>query len=94
MANLYISASENAIIYYMNKCKLNKSDLCRALNITYITLNKWIENPHNMKVSDIITMCGLFGISPECLLYLLIRNKPKLKKEHVKYVDNILFDVR
>ncbi len=93
MAKHYVSTLNNPITYYLDKNKLTKSDLCKMLGITRITLNKWIESPRNITLSDILLMAGLFNVAPEQLFYLLVRNKPKIKKDHIRYLDSVMLKV-
>lgn len=77
----------------MSKAQLTKGDLSKVLGISLNTLNTWIKAPTMIKLKDIITLSGLFGISCEELVYILTRNKPQVKTKNVKsgvfYIDNI-----
>jgi len=90
MAKHYKSSVNSPILYYSKKSNLSKTDLCRMLDITGVTLNAWISNPRNMMLKDICLMAGLFTIPVERLTLLLIRNKARLKKDNKDYLDSVL----
>ena len=96
MTKHYVNRDRNVIVFHMAKANLSRTDLCRALDITTNTLGQWIGDVSLIRLKDLITMSGLFGIPVEELVYLLIRAKPQInkqkasKKVHKKY----LFDIR
>ena len=91
MAKYYKGDKLSPIIYQLNKSNLTKSDLYNFLGISYQTLNRWIVDPGIIPVRQLSLMAGMFGMYPEKLLMLLIRNKPQETKESKKWFeDNII----
>ena len=80
MAKHYVSIKNSPIIYNLKGLNLTKTDLCKHLNIGGQTLNDYIEKPSTMRLETITIMAGLFGMTVERLVYLLLRNKPTLNK--------------
>lgn len=87
MAKLYVSKKFNPILYNLERCKLTKNDLCKMLGISRLTLKAYIENPDKITLTQLYVMSGMFGISPESLIYLLIRNKPQVKESDKWYIE-------
>lgn len=83
----------NPIVWQCKKANITKDTLCKSLGISQVTLRSWIVNPNIMQLKHITIMSGLFGLSCEELVYILIRNKPQLKTDGsnhgVFYIDNI-----
>jgi len=90
MAKNYVLNKHSPIIYNLNKNRLRKIDLCRALNIREITLNDYIENPDKIRLGDLRLMAGVFGINVLHLVYCLERNKPQTKKEDKWYIESVV----
>lgn len=83
----------NPILYQLSINNLKKSDLCRIIGVSAPTIQSWIDHPETMQLKHIISLAGLFQISVEELVYLMLRNKPKLKNKKNKsgswYIDAI-----
>ena len=96
MTKHYVNRDRNVIVFHMAKANLSRTDLCRALDITTNTLGQWIRDVSLIRLKDLITMSGLFGIPVEELVYLLIRAKPQINKRKAskKLHKSYLFDIR
>jgi hypothetical protein len=68
----------NPILWQCHKANLTQDALCKALGISKVTLRVWIKNPFCIQLKHIQVMAGIFGLSCEELVYILIRNKPQL----------------
>jgi phage gp36-like protein len=80
----------NPLVALAHRNKLSKQDIYKALHITASTYQSYIMNPYIMPLHRLIPLSGLFGISVEELVYLLIRNKPILHKEHKAYIGSLI----
>ena len=89
MAHLYQSDTRHPIIFQMNKAHLTKQDLCKALNVELNTLNAFIKRPGLIRLEYIILLSGLFGLAPEELLYIIIRNKYSFTVKGKWYIEEI-----
>ena len=69
---------------------MTKGDIYKILNITANTYNSYIENPYIMPLRRLIQLSGLFGLSPEQLLYLLLRNQAVHTKESLVHLGDLL----
>lgn len=69
----------------MKKNNLKKTDICRLLEISQPTLEKWIQKPGTINLKYIIMLSGLLNIRIEVLVYLLSRNKPKVNSNVKKH---------
>ncbi len=67
----------------------NKQNICAALSISYMTMESYINNPFIMPLHRIVTLSGLFGITPPQLVDLLLHNKPGTKKDMVKVNERL-----
>lgn len=79
MAKYYKNNKLSPILWQASKAGIVKADLCKALGISLDTLNKWIKSPYMIQLKYIVVMAGLFGLSCEELVYMLLRNKPQMK---------------
>lgn len=84
----------NTIKWNAKRLNLRLRDIYKALHISDKTLSIYIENPHTMQIKHLLVMAGLFGMSPEELLYLLLRNKPQVKGQDNKHGVYYLEDIR
>lgn len=89
MAKNYVPTANSPIIFHLNKNKLSKSDLCRMLDCTKMTLNNYINDPSLIRLADLHIMAGMFGINVIELVYLLDRCKPQIKKDDKWYLEEI-----
>lgn len=85
MAKYYSAKSQTPIIYYLRINNLTKIALCRLLHCTHNRLDHYIEDYTIIPLKHIILMAGLFNISPEQLVYLLIRTKETLQEKDKGY---------
>ena len=95
MAILYRAKENNPIVFQGKKAGLSRTDIARALNVSNLTLREWINNPYLIRFGDLLTLAGLFGMSIEELVYILVRNKPNVdarlskQKEGKWYIESI-----
>lgn len=93
MAKYFKNNKYNPILWQADKAGITKDNLCVHLGISRVTLNKWIADPSIMQLKHITIMSGMFGLSCEEFVYILIRNKAQVKTDTVKsgvfYIDNI-----
>ena len=89
MAKRWQGNKQNPLIFHMEKANLSKSDLVQVLRIEANTLNKHLDNPSLIPLGRIITLAGLFGLSPEELVYLLLRNKRNVCLSGKWYIEGI-----
>ena len=87
MAKVYSCNKYSPIIANLHKCNIKKLALCRLLNMSEPRLNRLIADPSHLTVTHIHLMSGMFGMPSEALFYLLVRNKPSLKKGDRWYLD-------
>lgn len=84
---------QSPILYQMNKCNFTRIDIYRILHVEANTFKAYINNPLMIPLKHIITMAGLFGLSPEELIYIILRNKPQpigQDNKHASwYLENI-----
>ena len=80
MAKLYNTKGNKAIMYYIKQKKCTKTDIAKLLNISNTTLHKYLNNPYNMSLKQLMSLCGLFVCPIEELVYLLIMNKANVNK--------------
>jgi transcriptional regulator with XRE-family HTH domain len=78
MAILYRAKENNPIVFRGKKAGLSRTDIARALNVSNLTLREWIHNPYLIRFGDLLTLAGLFSMSVEELVYILVRNKPNV----------------
>lgn len=81
---------EHPVIVEARRNNYLKSDLCRILNISPPTLNRYLQRPELVRVSDILTLAGLFNISMYEMMYKFIHSSNKLKpaeKAHIKEIE-------
>jgi hypothetical protein len=90
LATRKLKERHNPLVLLANKSNLTKSNIYRALRVEANTYNTYIANPLIMPLKSIVILSGLFGISVEELVYLLIRNKPILHKEHKAYIGSLI----
>jgi len=69
---------------------LTKQDVCRGINVSINTYNSYIKDPGIIPFRRIIHLSGMFGIHPEELVYLLIRNKRQPNKGSDKYIGQLI----
>lgn len=89
MSKYYVSTKFNPILFNINKHKLSKIAVVKMLGTTKDTFDSWIENPFNMRLEHIVKLAGLFNMTAEELIYLLIRNKPQLTQKDRWYLESI-----
>jgi len=90
MAKYYTKGTHHPIIFQMTKNNIAKIDVCKALGVCKATLDSYIKDYRLIRVKDLLTLSGLFGLSIEEFVYILVRHKPMVKKSDKKY----LFDIR
>ena len=94
MNSYYVPRDHNQILYLAKKNLLSKSDICRIMNVTIVTLNNYINEPGLMRLKDLYLLSGIFGINVLELVYLLSRSTPKLKHKQSKwYLEEIKIKV-
>ncbi len=91
MAHLYQSNERHPIIFQMNKAHLTKQDICKHLNIELNTLNAFIKRPGLIRLEYIIQLSGLFGLAPEELMYMIVRNKYSFTLKGKWYIEEIRY---
>lgn len=87
----YLHNTEHSPIRYL--CKRNNlslTDVCRVLGIAEVTMQVYIKKPFTIRLQDICTMAGLFGISVLELVYLLSVNKPQSKKVDKVFCETLM----
>lgn len=92
MAKLYKPTKNTPILWQAAKVGLTKNELCRTLGVSLNTLNTWIVSPEIMQLKHIYVMAGLFGLSVEELVYILVRNKAQVKTKSLNgkwYIESI-----
>ena len=89
MAKYYVNNRLNPIVYNLERCKLTKGDLCKAMGITRKTLEVYLNDYSLINIRDLLIMSGLFGLPVEELVYILVRNKPQLNKPGKWYLEEI-----
>jgi len=89
MPKLYNTKGNRAIMYYIKRKNYTKTQVAKLLNVTNATLHKYLNNPYNMSLRQLILLSGLFGCSIEELVYLVSKNKAKLNKEGFWYLEDI-----
>ncbi len=97
MAKHYTSDKNNPIVYHLLKQNLTKTDLCRLLNVSRLTMQGYIDNPTLIRLKDLITISGLLKVDYLKFIELLISNKATVKKKKgfsgsfgVGYIDEQL----
>lgn len=94
MGKTYVPHKDHPILHLAKKNLLTKSDICRCLDLTIVTLNNYINEPGLIRLKDIVKLSGLFGINVLELVYLLQRNKPQIKHKASKwYLEEIKIKV-
>lgn len=89
MSFKYSSVERNVILKQLAKNNFSKSDLCRMLDVSQPTIDCWIKDPGLIRLRELNTIAGLFGINVLELVYLLERTKPVLKKADKWYIENV-----
>lgn len=89
MTKYIVNKNNSPIISLMRKNKLQKSDICRLLQISQATVNNYINNPYLIRLYDLHLLASLFNIGVLELVLLLDRNKPTLTKENKWYLEEI-----
>lgn len=87
MTKYIVNNANNPIVSQMKKNRLQKSDICRLLDITQATVNNYINDPGLIRLRDLYLLSGIFGLNILELVFLLERNKPKIKKADKWYID-------
>ena len=90
MASRKKTEKNNPLVALAHRNKLSKQDIYKALHITASTYQSYIMNPYIMPLHRLIPLSGMLGLNPLELLYLLIRNKPILHKEHKAYIGSLI----
>ncbi len=86
MAHLHTSKVRTPIEYHLKRHKLSKTDLCRLLSISRITLAIYIKNPFKMRLEDIVLMAGFFKVDYLELINSFAKNKCVTSKEDKEYL--------
>ncbi len=89
MAKHYAAHNNSVIIIQMNKNRLQKSDICRLLNISIPTINNWIANPGLIRFYDLHLLASIFNMGVLELVYLLDRGKAKIKRDDKWFLQEI-----
>lgn len=74
--------SEHPIEYHLQKHNLTKRNLAAALGVSYISVLGYVKNPMLLSLRQILIISGLFGLSAEEFVYLLLRHKCKVESQH------------
>lgn len=88
MAKYYDTERNSPIIYYSSKRHLSKTDLAKALGVSTVTMHSYIRNPYLIRLSELVALAGLLGLPIEELIYLLVRNKPRVDSSQNKDMKN------
>lgn len=83
------ASKHHPIVFNAAKNNLSLNDIIRELGITHVTLRTYMQRPSNMKMDHLLILSGLFGMPPEELLYILLRNKPQLNSAGKWYLEEI-----
>lgn len=89
MPKRWKGTKNNPLMFQMEKAHLSKSDIVQVLRCELNTLNKHLDNPSLIPLGRIITLAGLFGMSTEELVYLLLRNKQQVSINCKWYIEEI-----
>lgn len=89
MAKHYVSDKNHPLVKAMQDSNLTKTDVCKALNVTRETLGRYMQDYRLMDLGQLLILSGLFGLPVEELVYVLVRNKPRLNKAGKWYLENI-----
>ncbi len=88
MVRYYKNNANNPIVSQIKQNNLQKEDICKLLNISQATLNNYINNPYLIRLGDIHQLASIFNLGILEFIYLLERNKPKLKKEDKWFIES------
>jgi hypothetical protein len=81
--SLYTPTGLSPILHYAKKNGYTKLSLCRLLGISRPTLERFIKYPYTLRLHELMLLGGLFGLPVEELVYIILRNKPQIKKRGV-----------
>ena len=81
MARYYNKGVFHPILFQMKRNNIAKIDVCKALNVCKGTLESYIKDYRLIRVKDLLTLSGLFGLSVEEFVYILVRHKPMINKK-------------
>ena len=93
MAKNYAPFKNSPISHQIKKNRLVKSDVCRLLNITQVTLNCYINEPQQIRLKDLYKLASIFNLGILEFVYLLERNKPQIKKDDKWYIETIVSSI-
>lgn len=88
MAKYHVNKANSPIVSQITKNNLSKFDICRLLNISLPTLNDYINNPYQIRFGDIHKLASIFNLGILEFVYLIDRNKPKLKKTDKWFIES------
>ena len=89
MAKAWINDKQHPIMWQARRVNISKSDLCNALSISLPSLQDYLKHPRLIRLEHIMVMAGLFGLSCEELVYIILRNKPQLNQSGKWYIEEI-----
>ena len=86
--SLYKPTKHSPILHYAKKNGYTKLSLCRLLHCARPTLERYIKYPYTLRVHELMLLSGIFGLPVEEFLYILLRNKPQIKRKGIKSVGS------
>lgn len=89
MANGDLKNGLNPIAQLARKNNLAFMDLARALRVSMPTMRTYITDPYQMRLKDLTTLAGLFGINVLELFYLISRNRPLINRQDKWFIEEI-----
>lgn len=76
----------------LRQCKiknLNVVDLANLMDLSTVSLYTYIKDPFKLNLRQLTLMAGIFGLSPEEFIYILLRNKPSVNDKGKWYIEDI-----
>ena len=84
----------DVITSHLYKVDMSRTQLCKLLHISTMTLNTYCKDFELIPTRNIIKMSAIFRIPAEQLLYEFINNRVIMKPKDVWYLENIRANVR
>lgn len=87
----YLTNNGNKVlVYYLKKNKIAVKQLARLLGVSSPTIYKYLKNPFNLQLGQLILIAGYFRIDFMLLIHLLDKNKDMQPKGRDKvYLHDI-----
>jgi hypothetical protein len=79
------------LIYLIKRKNISKSEIGRMLNVSGVTLHKYLNNPYLMTLQQIYTISAMLDINTAMLVYLFSQNAPKDIK-HLNWFNKLQED--